>query len=326
MCFLGYHLLSLHNYIDIIDTIIGDLYCSREAVFLPNVRPVPGSGAAYLYFPGETEGRVKLSVTKEFGNMVEDRYVVYYKPKDKREVVLCTETEQHCEKLLPAGQGRIRIEGFYDPSKKLPISRAKFNGACSATGKQCNVNLRTDGTESLRITTGCNGSDYSVVELGGKDAVALCVGMGVSDRNSYLLAAHKHIRAKQIKFEEEDLGAKSANDGKANTKVLLDNLPATLRVRNDSAAYYCHSLKLGEKNTRFVEWYVPAIDELDLALSGWSNKDQSFIVPRDSEGYFSSTESGKRDIKYIRWSGSKNSNAARYTNAKSILCMYSVAM
>jgi len=298
----------------------------------PNVRPVPGSGAAYLYFPGESEGRVKLTITKEFGNMVQDRYTVYYRPQNKREEVICKETEEQCEKLLPAGRGRLRIEGFYDPAKKVPITHAKFNGACSTTGKACNVNLRTSGTEAVRITTGCNGSDYSVIELGDK-AMALCVGPAISDKNGYLLAAHKNISAKRTKDVEEVNAAKSETDGKLNTKLLLDNWSGSAtRARLESAAHYCNNLKLGEKNTRFTGWYVPAIKELDLALSGWSNKDQSFVVPKDATGYYSSTErpkSGSRTpggSKTIRWDGSKKQDGRGYTDAASVLCVYSVGM
>jgi len=295
----------------------------------PNVRPVPGSGAAYVYFPGETEGRVKLTVTKEFGNMLQDRYVVYYRPDKKREEVICKENEELCEKLLPAGRGRLRIEGYYDPAKKLPITHAKFNGACSVTGKSCNVNLRTNGTETVRITTGCNGSDYSVIQLGEK-AMALCVGPAIGDKNGYLLAAHKSISAKRTKDVEEVKEAKSETDGKTNTKILLDNWTGSaLRARTESAAHYCNNLKLGEKNTQFTGWYVPAIKELDLALSGWSSKDQSFIVPKDATGYYSSTERPKASrttggSKTIQWDGSKKQGGRAYTEAANVLCVYSV--
>jgi len=300
----------------------------------PNVRPVPGSGAAYLYFPGESEGRVKLSITKEFGNMVQDRYAVYYRPNGKREELICKEDEDLCEKLLPAGRGRLRIEGYYDPAKKLPITHAKFNGACSTTGKVCNVNLRTSGSETVRITTGCNGSDYSVIELSGKDS-ALCIGPGISNKNSYLLAAHKNISAKRTKSVEEIKDAKSETDGKTNTKLLLDNWNPAIASTRDSAAHYCNNLKLGEKNTRFTGWYVPAIKELDLALSGWSNKEQSFVIPKDATGYYSSTENPKKTgkggndggNKTVRWnSGSATQGNRGYTEAASVLCVYSVGM
>jgi len=300
---------------------------------MPNVRPVPGSGAAYLYFPAETEGRVKLSITKEFGNMVQDRYAVYYQPTPLtrgREELVCKEDEEHCEKLVPAGRGRIRIAGYYDPAQKLPINRAKFSGACSTTGAVCTINLRNSGTETVRITTGCNGSDYSVITLSAKDE-ALCVGPGISDRNSFLLAAHKHIRAKRTKAVERIDGDKSDTDGKANTQALLNGWDNSIANRRESAADYCNGLTLGEKNLRFSGWYVPAIKELDLALAGWDNKDPSFIIPKDNTGYFSSTE-GKAHkspwgSKTIRWNGSSKSQDNRpYTDAVSILCVYSVAM
>jgi len=302
--------------------LIANLVMAQSA---PNVRPVPGSGAAYLYFPGESEGRVKLSITKEFGNMVQDRYTVYYRPQNKREEVICKETEEQCEKLLPAGRGRLRIEGYYDPGKKLPITHAKFNGACSTTGKVCNVNLRTSGTETVRITTGCNGSDYSVIELSSKDA-ALCIGPSLSDKSGYLLAAHKHITAKVVKVVEDLKSKKSATDGKANTKELLDGWDAAIASTRDSAAHYCNNLKLGEKNTRLAGWYVPAIKELDLALAGWDNKDQSFIVPKDATGYHSSTETGGRSSELIRWNNGKQKRTEYNRTAASVLCVYNVGM
>jgi len=297
---------------------------------LPNIRPVPGSGASYVYFPGETEGRVKLSITKDYGNMVPDRYAIYYRPQGKREELLCKEDQEHCEKLVPSGQGRIRIAGFYDPAKKLPITHAKFSGACSTTGKQCNLNLRGSGAETLRITTGCNGRDYSVVDFGGKNGQVLCVGVGISNPNTYLLAAHQQIRSKRTKLvQKSDPPFTSKTDGKANTKRMLQSWeahPEVTRLTTESAAHYCQRMTVGEGQGRLVEWYVPAINELDQALGGWEGANQNFVIPKDSTGYYSSTETGSQSTEVIRWNNAKQKTSLAYTAAGSVLCMYSVGM
>jgi len=296
---------------------------------MPNIRPVPGSGASYVYFPGEVEGRVKLSITKDYGNMIQDRYAIYYRPQGKREELLCKEDQEHCEKLVPSGQGRIRIAGFYDPAKKLPITHAKFSGICSTTGRQCNINLRGSGSETLRITTGCNGKDYSVIDFGGKNGQALCVGVGISNPNTYLLAAHQHIRSKRTKVvAKADPAFTSKTDGKANTKRMLESWEANraLGLTSDSAAHYCQRLTVGEGQGRLVEWYVPSINELDQALAGWEGASQNFVIPKDSTGYYSSTETGSQHTEIIRWNNAKQKTSLAYTAAGSVLCMYSMGM
>jgi len=304
------------------------LATTAMAQSMPNVRPVPGSGAAYMYFPGDVEGRVKLSITKDYGNMIQDRYAVYYRANNKREELICKEDEEHCEKMVPSGQGRIRITGYYDPSKKLPITHAKFSGACSTTGKECKLNLRNNGTETLRITTGCNGRDYSVIDFGGKEGTALCVGVGISDANTYLLAAHRHIRAKRIKLVEK-IGVTNKSDGKANTKMFLENWESNRSITpltTDSAAHYCTKLTVGEGQKRLVGWYVPAINELNQALSGWEGGSQNFIVPKDTTGYYSSTETGSRSTETVRWNNGKQTSWLGHREAGMVLCMYSMAM
>jgi len=296
---------------------------------MPTIRPVPGSGASYVYFPGEVEGRVKLSITKDYGNMIQDRYAIYYRPQGKREELLCKEDQEHCEKLVPGGQGRIRIAGFYDPAKKLPITHAKFSGICSTTGKQCNINLRGSGSETLRITTGCNGKDYSVIDFGGKKGLALCVGVGISNPNTYLLAAHQHISTKRTKVvEKADPGFESKTDGKANTKRMLESWESnrSLGLTSDSAAHYCQQLTVGEGQGRLVEWYVPSINELDQALAGWEGANQNFVIPKDSTGYYSSTETGTRSTETIKWNNAKQKDYLNFTAAGSVLCMYSMGM
>jgi len=309
------------------------LAATAMAQSMPNVRPVPGSGAAYVYFPGEIEGRVKLSITKEFGNMIQDRYAIYYRPQGKREELICKEDQEHCEKLVPSGQGRIRIAGFYDPTKKLPITHAKFSGICSVTGRQCNINLRENASASqtLRITTGCNGNAYSVIDFGGKNGQVLCVGVGISNPNTYLLAAHQQIRTKRTKLENSKVTPRfeSKTDGKANTKIMIERWEsntAITRLTTESAAHYCQRLTVGEGQGRLVEWYVPSINELDQALSGWEGTSQSFIIPKDSTGYYSSTETGNTSTEVIRWNNAKQKTSLGYASAGSVLCMYSMGM
>jgi len=315
-------------------TLCGGLLLTATAMAqsMPNVRPVPGSGAAYVYFPGEVEGRVKLSITKEFGNMIQDRYAIYYRPQGKREELICKETEEHCEKLVPSGQGRIRIAGFYDPAKKLPITHAKFSGICSVTGKQCNINLRenTSASQTLRITTGCNGNAYSVIDFGGKNGQVLCVGVGISNPNTYLLAAHQQIRTKRAKLVDNKVkpGFESKTDGKANTKIMLQQWEEnrSLGLTTDSAAHYCQRLTVSEGQGRLVEWYVPSINELDQALSGWEGTSQSFIIPKDTTGYFSSTQTGTSSVEVVRWNNAKQRTWVNYRDAAATLCMYSMGM
>jgi len=321
-------LKTLHNAFILCGGLL--LTATAMAQSMPNVRPVPGSGAAYVYFPGEIEGRVKLSITKEFGNMIQDRYAIYYRPQGKREELICKETEEHCEKLVPSGQGRIRIAGFYDPGKKLPITHAKFSGICSVTGRQCNINLRenTSASQTLRITTGCNGRDYSVIDFGGKNGLALCVGVGISNPNTYLLAAHQHIRTKRAKMVDNKVkpGFESKTDGKANTKIMMQQWEENNRSTGESAAHYCQKLTVSEGQGRLVEWYVPSINELDKALAGWEGTGQNFVIPKDTTGYFSSTQTGTQNVEVIRWNNAKQKSYVNYKDAAATLCMYSMGI
>jgi len=293
----------------------------------PDIRPVPGSGAAYLYFPGEGAGRVKLKIAKEFANMLQDRYEVYYMPRrGGKEQLICTVEEETCEKLLPAGQGILTIKGFYDPANKLPINAAKFTGSCSTTGARCNLNLKEGSTETVRITTGCNASDYSVIQLGNDRQQVLCVGPS-PDGKSYLLAAHKHIRGGMLAKTAEEIGFTSNTDGKTNTKIMIDKWDRAVFSERDSAAHYCQNLTVGKDGNRLVGWYVPALQELNSVLAGWEAAKQSFVIPRDSNGYFSSTEIGQKSTNTYVWSGSAKKLDYQYWNSSaSVICVYAMPM
>ncbi|KXU35356.1 hypothetical protein AXE65_06370 [Ventosimonas gracilis] len=307
----------------------------------PDISPVPGSGAAYLYFPGEAEGRVKLSIVKEFANMLQDRYEVYYTPRNGREILLCSADEDSCEKLLPAGQGRLFIKGFYDPANKLPINMAKFTGSCSTIGARCTLNLKTTGKETVRITTGCNASEYSVIQLGDNNnrPAALCVGLS-PDGKSYLLAAHKNIRTEMMpKSSKDKQGFNDAQNGMENTKIMLNKWNNNDARQNRSAAHYCQQLALGQGNLRFDGWYVPAERELNLVLSGWDAANQSFIIPKSTDGYWSSTEStsnsgggrGSSEPNYRVRTMDWNNNSKRTidrdsTDLRSVICVYRVSV
>jgi len=304
----------------------------------PDIKPVPGSGAAYLYFPGETEGRVKLSIVKEFANIIRDAYEVYYTPRNGREILLCTAEEESCEKLLPTGQGRLTIKGFYDPAKKIPINMAKFTGSCSTTGTRCTLNLKAAGREIVRITTGCNASEYSVIQLGGDKNVALCVGAS-PDGSSYLLAAHKNIRTSMHpKSSRDKQGFHDTQNGMENTKIMMNKWNSADTQQRYSAAHYCQDLTVGRENMRFSGWYVPAERELDMVLSGWSAANQSFVIPKDADGYWSSTESTSNSarnsssppnhrVRTLEWrNGAKTADTRDSTDLRSVICVYRVPM
>jgi len=294
-----------------------------------DIRPVPGSGAAYLYFPGEGAGRVKIKIVKEFANMLQDRYEVYYTPRrGGREQLICTAEEETCEKLLPAGQGGLTIKGFYDPANKLPINAAKFTGSCSTVGARCDLNLKDGVTETVRITTGCNASDYSVIRVGvgNERQQVLCVGVS-PDGRSYLLAAHKNTRNGMLAKTDKKIGFTHSTDGKANTRIMIDKWDNAVFPERESAAHYCQRLTVGQGNLRLSGWYVPALQELNLVLAGWEAAKQSFIVPRDGDGYFSSTEIGNESTNTYRWNNSsKNLSYKGWNSTASVICVYAVPM
>jgi len=292
-----------------------------------DIHPVPGSGAAYLYFPGESAGRVKLQIAKEFSNMLQDRYEVYYIPRrGGREQLICSADEETCEKLLPAGPARLSIRGFYDPSKKLPINSAKFTGSCSNIGERCELNLKDGNTEIVRITTGCNASEYSTIRVGDRDSV-LCVGIS-PDNKSYLLAAHKNIRGGMMaRTNNQKAGFTSTTDGKTNTQIMIDKWDSSIFSTRDSAAHYCQQLSVGKGDFSFSGWYVPALQELHSVLAGWYAAQQSFAIPKDDgKGYFSSTERPNDAVNTYRWDNSIRSDWERWNTAASVVCVYRISI
>jgi len=300
----------------------------------PDIHPVPGSGAAYLYFPGEVVGRVKLKIIKEFANVVQDRYEVYFQPRKGRQELICSVDEESCEQLVASGQGELTIKGFYDPARKLPISMAKFTGGCSTTGAKCKLNLKAGNTETVRITTGCNATEYSVVNLSDGNErnrhSVLCVGPSL-DGSSYLLAAHRSIRGNlRAKTDEQQSGFTSTRDGKGNTRIMMDTWDKSKFSERESAAHTCDQLSVGAGNNRYTGWYVPAEQELSLVLSGWDAAKQSFIIPKDSAGYWTSTEKANRRSYYAnvyRWSNnSKNLTYNGINSPASVICVYSIPM
>jgi len=303
----------------------------------PDIRPVPGSGAAYLYFPGEAVGRVKLKIVKEYANMLQDRYSVYFKPKNGREELICGADEENCEKLVASGAGKLRIQGFYDTSNKLPISMAKFTGACSVTGAECKLNLKIGSTETVRITTGCNASEYSVVgalgrgDSNSRGAGALCVGP-TQDGSGYLIAAHKAVRGNlRAKTGSEKIGASSTRDGKGNSKILLEKWDKNKFSERESAAHTCERLSIAVGEDRYVGWHVPSEQELSQVLGGWEAAKQSFVVPKDSAGYWTSTEvsSGRSSysMNVYRWSNNaKNLTSRGSSDPASVICVYNVPL
>jgi len=228
---------------------------------------------------------------------------------------------------LPAGQGRLTIKGFYDPSKKLPINAAKFTGSCSAIGSQCSLNLIDGKTETVRITTGCNASEYSTIRVSDKESV-LCVGPS-SDNKSYLLAAHKHISNDVMaKTDNQKAGFTSSTDGKTNTQIMIDKWDVGVFPTRSSAAHYCQRLEIGKGDFKFSGWYVPSQQELNDVLRGWYAAQQSFAIPKDNgKGYFSSTERGNDAVNNYRWNGSSiTSDWERWNTPASVICVYSVSI
>jgi len=306
------------------------------ALLAADVQPVPGSAAAYLYFPAEGAGRVKLKIVKEFANVVQDRYEVYFQLRNRRQELICGFDEDNCEKTVPAGQGRLTIKGFYDTAKKLPISMATFTGACSTTGTRCDLNLKDGNTETVRIVTGCNATEYSVILLDDKNRpndknAVLCVGP-VPDGSGYLLAAYKSIRSNfRAKTSTDAIGAKDSRNGKENTAIMLSKWSASIFPVRESAAHYCNNLSIGSGNNRYNDWYVPAEQELNLVLAGWDAAKQSFIIPKDATGYWASNEvaggRGGTNMRVYRWSGnSKNTTDRGINDPASVICVYRVPM
>jgi len=276
-----------------------------------NVQVVPGSGAAYLYFPADGEdNRTVLKFIKEIGGSLDDKYKVYFTFENDPKELLCDETDLTCEKTLGAGKVKLEIEGDWAPgnaSVKLGM-KGKFSGACSGVDTSCEMVLQAGKTVSVNIKVGCDAKDYSVIDLGGGDE-ALCVGYSADGKNNILLAAHKKIESGlRPKDEKEEWGYKDPDNGIANTEKIIS------KWKNDtseSAAHYCKNLSIGSGSKKLMEWYLPSINELKKVLAGWNNQD--FTVPKankDSgheDGYYSSTENGKEKTKTAYWSSSSSS-------------------
>jgi len=292
---------------------------------LPAVRPVPGSGAGYVYFPAEGDSRAILKVVKESVTSVPaGMYQVYFTFGGEPEELLCDTHQTACEKTLGAGAVKLRIAGEWLAGKLSMLG--KFSGACSGIDDTCQINLQAGDTQTVRIKVGCNAHDYSLVKLGG-DAQALCVGTdGLNQRPDHvLLAAHKKIGGgKRAKKSKGELGNSSSEDGAGNTAILRNNWSGDTA---DSAAHYCHGLELGSGSTKLTEWYLPAISELDLALSGWVDED--YVVPKAAadQGYFSSTHSDKKRTQVIEWDASsiRKRTKYKYKESSQVLCVRSVA-
>jgi len=289
----------------------------------PAVHPVPGSGAAYLYFPAEGDGATVLKVIKENVTSVPAGiYEVFFTFDGGLEEPLCDSTQTECEKTLKPGTVKLRIAGNWIPDK-LPMS-GKFSGACSGIDTTCQFALQANATNTVRIKAGCNARDYSVVKLGG-DAEALCIGISLDNQNDILLAAHQDTASgKRPKNKKSLWGYDSNDDGKANTQTIMNNWTSSNTTQ--SAAHHCANLSIGSGGGKMMDWYLPAINELELALNGWDDADP--IITRYEDGYYSSTESGKKYTRIIRWSSSsgKQKTTKKYkdTNGET-LCVHSVS-
>jgi len=110
--------------------------------------------------------------------------------------------------------------------------------------------------------------------------------------NHLLLAAHKNSQSGlRPKNEQAQWGNNSEDDGVDNTQKILN---AWSSNTSDSAAHYCkNDLSIGSGSSKLMQWYLPAIAELKLALNGWNH--DIFILPKESEpGYYSSTRDGNK--------------------------------
>jgi len=267
-----------------------------------SVQPVPGSGAAYLYFPDNGDTRAVLKVVKENGMGLATDYEVHFTFDGGAQEVLCESAQLVCEETLKPGTVRLTVKGDWAPgntSVTLPMS-GKFSGACSSIDTTCQFSLQKGTTSTVRIKAGCNARDYSVVKLGG-GAEALCVGFSLDGQNNVLLAAHRNIDpGKRPKNEKKEFNNTSLTDGQANTQTILDNWTGDT---GESAAHYCHTLEVGSGTGKLMQWYLPALNELKNALAGWS---ADFTIPKNigKDGYYSSTEHSKRKTKTLKWSSS----------------------
>jgi len=102
-----------------------------------------------------------------------------------------------------------------------------------------------------------------------------------------LISAPYDQTAEAIKWGKNgNTYAISPNDGKFNTKKILDYHNFTVGAKGKAAVYRCDSLII-EGNS---DWYLPAIDELKMMYDK-----RSIIGNFKSGDYCSSTEYGKND-------------------------------
>jgi len=292
-----------------------------------NLRVVPGSSAAYLYFPADGDSRSVLKVIKETGMGLTENYEVYFTFENAPEEILCLNTETSCEKTIGQGTVALRISGDWVPnnaSMVLPMS-GKFSGACAGIDTTCQFSMQAGATHTVLIKAGCDAHDYSVVKLGNGQEV-LCIGNSLDGQNNLLLAAHNHTASgKRAKTKKENWGNTSTTDGKDNTQTIQEKWSGST---GNSAAHYCSDdMEIGSGASQMMDWYLPAIDELNMALAGWY--DDIFIISKNT--YFSSTEKSKKEIRGLTWSSSetikepklKYKSDSKYNGET--LCFHSVA-
>jgi len=298
--------------------------CTSSAA--PDIQPVPGSGAGFMYFPGEDDARVVLKVIKETEGGLDTNYEVHLTFENNASELLCADVDMDCEKTLSAGAFKLDIVGEWITGKPWLAKHGQFSGACSGISTACNSTLQGGGTHTVHIKVGCNAHEYSKVSLGGGDE-ALCIGWGPGpsqNENKLLLAAHKKITSdkKGKTAGKVQWNAWSWEDGQENSEIGMNNWSG---VKDDSAAYYCDDLQLGAGASKLVNWYLPAISELHLALNGWPDED--FIISKtgNNQTYISSTTGGgkKKDMRGIAWESS-NPRQWKLTPMGSTICTHAV--
>ena len=221
------------------------------------LRVVPGSSVAYLYFPSSagTTGKSKLTLEKKgaFKN-----YVVTYQKDGGSEEILCPIGDDSCETSLPAGTVTLAISGHYG-NNKYKIAGGNWSGDCAGTGQAtCKLAIVAGAEQIVRITTGCDGSSYSVITVGsGTKPNALCVSESHGMDGDMLIAAHKNVgdTGYKTKIAKGTVGNTDNQDGRINMTKLLTARNST---SSTSSAHYCQGLSVDGQSG----WYLPAQYEL----------------------------------------------------------------
>lgn len=225
---------------------------SASAAGAPRV--VPGTSAAYLYFPAPSDSRSKLSVSKlgTFRN-----YTVTYRGADDVSTVLCTESESECQVSLPSGTVTLAVEGYFGVNNTAKMLAAQWGGECAAgAAASCQMAITAGDNQYVRITAGCDGSASSLVQMG--SAEGLCIGMLQSE---YLVAAHKNTATgRKPKSVKGTWSNTDASDGRNNMTALLNGMNS---AQDKSSAHYCNTLSVGGTSG----WYLPALNELKAAAT-----------------------------------------------------------